>query len=118
MVFNALVGVASIAVLAVDLAPMLTGSKTPDPQKQTQITLVTGTGPGGDGTVPDVYIKTNDGNQLAHLRDEDGHLDNESFRTFTVDNVVYTDIENSNINAVRSGQPGTQRQLRCTIATY
>ncbi|KAF2871057.1 hypothetical protein BDV95DRAFT_494990 [Massariosphaeria phaeospora] len=69
---------------------MLQGSKTPDPKTQTQFTLITGSAPGGDGTIPDVYIKNKDGNQLAHFHDEDGHLDNEAFRSFTVIDIIST----------------------------
>ncbi|KAF2183549.1 hypothetical protein K469DRAFT_582486 [Zopfia rhizophila CBS 207.26] len=84
---------------------MIQGSKAPNPNTQTQITLITGSGPDGDGTIPDVYIKNKDGSRLVHLHDKNGHLDNESHRSFTVDNEKYADLNNFNFNAIRSGQP-------------
>lgn len=97
MAFALVAGAAGLAVTALDISSFLQSlGGTPDPLKQTQITLVVGGAPNSAGSVPDIYVKGPFGFQLAHSSDDsrfkDGHLEASQAKTFILDNELGIDF--------------------------
>ncbi|KAL1604920.1 hypothetical protein SLS60_004461 [Paraconiothyrium brasiliense] len=91
MATSLILGAAGLAVTVLDIASFLQSlGGTPDPQKQTQVTLVVGSAPNSEGSIPDIYAKGPFGFQLAHSSDKslfrDGHLEGSQAKTFIIDN--------------------------------
>lgn len=90
--------VAGLAITAIDIGVFLQSlGGQPDPLKQTQITVITGSAPNGGGSVPDIYVKGPYGFHLAHDADtslhKNEHLDGSQARTFIIDNDVGIDLQ-------------------------
>ncbi|KAJ4355473.1 uncharacterized protein N0V89_003489 [Didymosphaeria variabile] len=91
MATSIILGAAGLAVTVLDIASFLQSlGGTPDPLKQTQVTLVVGNAPNSEGSMPDIYAKGPFGFQLAHTSDKslfkDGHLEGSQAKTFIIDN--------------------------------
>ncbi|KAL4948796.1 hypothetical protein BDW69DRAFT_198607 [Aspergillus filifer] len=64
---------------------MFSGGDVPDPEKDIQVSLLIGDAPNSGGSVPHIALWDEDGNRFGQYKgDENGHLDGESTKTFSI----------------------------------